>query len=786
MTISNNEKSFTSYAEKNPFCILSVSCLDDRRKILSAAEEMSFLSDADECTDAQNTLITPGKRLSAELDWFIETDISVINEIKTCLNNNTPILTDNLNALSKLNAMIYNCCISDESDSLSLEPKILDIDKQFGKLNPTTLTEIINNCRRIAKMAEATASDVSIELNKKRERIRSIISRKLQLLKEPDYIELVTLFAEKYIASYEYNDSGIISDIIDQYELWAKSIIDTKEEQIRDCIEKIKSLNKDDLVFENAIDMIIVLIKEWKKYVLPLQVNKAFKGIDDRISLDFAMEIRDLAIYLHNEKDKTTLSLKISTTLRECFSEQTSINDLIDNDIKTLRKLLAEKKFIENQEQRQNNKKGCHEDKKTGYEENNNHSETEADKNKKTRQRTTPSDNEREQHKTSTDNNKNNQSNRQDKKYTVDIFGKKIAIPPFCTCCMKPTENKENISYSITIPSGNSRTTRTIGVDMPICAECLKHRNKHIGLIFLVCSAAVAVAGIIMALLMLAKLDAIISFILSSGVAIGIYYLLLNKLKTKELGPEHSARGKSAEIFAYLTEGILSGFGKLEILPDAVFTFTNREYAELFRDANREHAGSVREEDGVNTAKGTKFLSTTPHHIATMFKMLAVFSVIAIIIGAAISEGDNTSSYSSSPSYSSTPSSPGSAYNPSSSPVEKQFSQSVSSGTRVYANIVSIFPEVGIYTKGSSNYTSFVCRCKTLDDTTVWVHMSVSEYSNNFDSSVSSDIYNKYAEEVTFSTYKEIHGTAETSNSILSGLSSDIGASMLIDFTSVN
>ena len=171
--------------------------------------------------------------------------------------------------------------------------------------------------------------------------------------------------------------------------------------------------------------------------------------------------------------------------------------------------------------------------------------------------------------------------------------------------------------------------------------------------------------------------------------------------------------------------------------------------------------------------------------------MLAAFAVVALIIGAIISESGSTSSYSSSSynsssSYSSSSSSSSSTYNSSSSSVEKQFSQSVSSGTKVYANIVSIFPEMGIYTQGSSNYSSFVCKCKTSAGTTVWVHMSVSEYRSNFDSSASSSIYNEYAEEVTFSTSKKIRGTAKTSNSVLSGLSTDIGASMLIDFTSVN
>ena len=91
---------------------------------------------------------------------------------------------------------------------------------------------------------------------------------------------------------------------------------------------------------------------------------------------------------------------------------------------------------------------------------------------------------------------------------------------------MKPTENKENVSYSITIPNGNTRTTRTIGIDMPICNECLEHRNKYNGFLVLICSAAIVVAGIIMALFMLAEVDGFFSFLLSSGVAIGVYYLL--------------------------------------------------------------------------------------------------------------------------------------------------------------------------------------------------------------------------------------------------------------------
>ena len=122
--------------------------------------------------------------------------------------------------------------------------------------------------------------------------------------------------------------------------------------------------------------------------------------------------------------------------------------------------------------------------------------------------------------------------------------------------------------------------------------------------------------------------------------------------------------------------------------------------------------------------------------------MLVVYVITAIVLAFVLSGMgyyDDNSTYTPSSSYSSSSSSSSSSsYGSSSSSVEKQFSQSVSSGTKVYANIVSIFPEMGIYTQGSSNYSSFVCKCKTSAGTTVWVHMSVSEYRSNFDSSASS------------------------------------------------
>ena len=116
---------------------------------------------------------------------------------------------------------------------------------------------------------------------------------------------------------------------------------------------------------------------------------------------------------------------------------------------------------------------------------------------------------------------------------------------------------------------------------------------------------------------------------------------------------------------------------------------------------------------------------------------------------------------------------------------EAKFTSNASSGDEVYADIVSIFPEIGIYTQGNTYYSYFVCRCKTSSGSTVWIYMTCSEYKSNFDSSASTNINNEFAEEVTYSSSKRIHGTAKKAETIMTGLSSDTGT-MVIDFSSLD
>ena len=118
--------------------------------------------------------------------------------------------------------------------------------------------------------------------------------------------------------------------------------------------------------------------------------------------------------------------------------------------------------------------------------------------------------------------------------------------------------------------------------------------------------------------------------------------------------------------------------------------------------------------------------------------------------------------------------------------IDTQFTSSSDLGDSVYADIVSIFPEIGIYEEGSSDYSEFVCRCVTSTGSTVWVHMARWEYLIYFDSDASTSVFDSSAEEITFSSAIRIHGIVKWSEHVLSGLGSDIGAVHVISLESVD
>lgn len=342
----------------NPFCVLRLPCSSGRREIMSASEELSFTLDSDACLSAQNDLINLGKRLTSEIGWFPDLDKDSVIQIQERIDANEELATDGLTQISKLNATLYNFAISKGTDLYEIGYAILDIDEQYSALDIAEITSTINKNRESAKIALVQEKDVSNEINKKRDDIRQIITEQLSTINQDSYIELITTIAEKCIADEDFEDGVVLADVVDQYEVRMQSLLETQISEIESNIESIKELSgkKDKIHWDgrngesgistmavpinNEINSLIELVKSWDIIAQPLQLKSQASGMPHEISESLGHQLRNLALYLHNENGRTKEALTLVDAMKDVFAELDGLAELFDSDSDALNDLI--------------------------------------------------------------------------------------------------------------------------------------------------------------------------------------------------------------------------------------------------------------------------------------------------------------------------------------------------------------------------------------------------------------------------------------------------------------
>lgn len=331
---------------KNPFFVLNVTCTDSRKVIASAADQLSLINGNENYDEVQNTLINPKKRLSAEIDWFVDLDSSQLEDIRTCIHEKNPINYENFTSLSKLNASLYNFNLVEGIDPSLIRYDILELDEQYSELDIEEITDLINAARSTANMVSTREQDVLFELGRKRDSINQLISNKLTEIGGEEYIELITMLANDYSELNEYDEGVVISDILNQYEIRMQSEIEEKTAKIRSFIEHLKGLPADTSL-KYSIQALIRQVQEWDLLVQPLQLKSMTTGMPHPISEEMGAELRRLALYLHNDRGKTEDALTLVEAMQETFAELGQTLAIFKSDTAVLKDLVHGEKDAE-------------------------------------------------------------------------------------------------------------------------------------------------------------------------------------------------------------------------------------------------------------------------------------------------------------------------------------------------------------------------------------------------------------------------------------------------------
>lgn len=737
--------------KSNPFFVLKLECNASRRDIAAAVEELDFIVGSDICSTAQNELTSPSKRLSAEMDWFPNSSSALIGFIRSCIENDDSIPVEALSGIAKLTAMQYNLSLYKFDNASNLKSVIIDLDNQFSAVNVNSVLVIINALHREASIGEVTVSDIERELNRKRDTIRQQLSEVFHSIPDDLYIQVVSDLVKEAIEPSDSKVGVIVYDVVDQYEIWAKAKLEALQADIKAGVQKAKDNADDESTLSKSIDSLANKTDALQKIAYPLEILINKTGIDHSDIQSTAYSLRNLGLYLHNEKGKTKAALELTKRIHKTLSPLTEVSERLSKDEDDLSKLQKKNEDFEREER----------------------------------------------------------ANRQaDKEYIVRVSGDKFVIPPLCTCCLKPTPNKETVQYSQSITRGRTTRTKTISVQMPLCPECEAHRKQFSHKSTFLCFLCILL-GVIASFLayMGFKTEKGTAIYIGAAVTFICYFLINSVSKVKPLSEEHSTRLRSAQMSAALID---SHSQFVNSIPATTFTFTNWKYAHLFQAANSSIASPVTSTEKLNSAKKMSVLKLKSNKFGSILGVLFIFVICAgIVINInyknTFKDFDlrplfgistvNRSTTGTVPRATSTPKTTNkpvattklASNSTTSASSESAYSSLSSVGNNVYVDIVSIEPSIGISSKTSVGNTHVVCECKTSAGTTVWIYMSVSEYKNNIDSTaLLSNSSTATFQTIKYSPAARIHGVVSRAESLCTGLSTDISSTKAITFKSID
>ena len=352
--IDNNKKSIHTALHNSPFFILGVTVRDNRRTIVSAAEEMSLELDHDVCQKARSEITNPRTRLSAEMRWLPgvspEKAAQLIQHVHSV--SFEIIHEAELPELATLNLLSSRMEAVDENESLNdLVVAILDFSGISEWVDMDNILFHLNTDRQNSEFPEIKSVDqVEEEFSEIKRHYRNIIKNALNKLSPNDLVQVMTEVLEDVTENGESHAPELVYQLIDSYQLESKPFLEQEGKNIEKLISSIRErAESGEEAITHLIDKLITVTRNWDRVAQPIQLSDKSRGLDHEESNEVAYSIRQLGIDLFNEFGLLDQSKRITNLLQELFSELPELIERVEEDAEALEDLFESQKNMKEQ-----------------------------------------------------------------------------------------------------------------------------------------------------------------------------------------------------------------------------------------------------------------------------------------------------------------------------------------------------------------------------------------------------------------------------------------------------
>lgn len=306
---------------ENAFDLLGVTPEDGIARINDAKDDKSWVDEPNESMyeAARETLTNPRKRLQAEVPWFLKnfnSAFSLMNEVQNCRGTDIRFVVQKIVALDgeykqalqeeSLDDIYTDIIISRKKAGISADIEQDDIEEALSQLLEEGAKAAIDTLLRKCSTREAA-------------QIGNVIAK-----------ELIQPGIGKYPKKY----GDCIRFFIDLYNMKVQNELDARSEQIKQDIEAAK-------VYTSVAQLSPLFQEiEWFDYLAqPLQLYFEDQGQAEKQSQsnEIAQKLRDLALFYHNQKNLTNLSIAVTEKAMQVFEENPQMLQQFQEDIEILK-----------------------------------------------------------------------------------------------------------------------------------------------------------------------------------------------------------------------------------------------------------------------------------------------------------------------------------------------------------------------------------------------------------------------------------------------------------------
>ena len=307
----------------NAFDVLGVTPEDDIASINEAADEKSWNDEPNETMyeAARETLTNPRKRLQAEVPWFLKNSnsaFSLMNEVQNCRGMDIRFVVQKIVALDgeykqalqeeSLDDIYTDIIISRKKAGISADIEQDDIEEALSQLLEEGAKAAIDTLLRQCSTREAA-------------QIGNVIAK-----------ELIQPGIGKYPKKY----GDCIRFFIDLYNMKVQNELDTRRTKLLQDIETAKTYTS---ISQLQLSPLFEELEAFDYLAQPLQLYFEDQGQAEKQSQsnEIAQKLRDLALFYHNQKNLTNLSIAVTEKAMQVFEENPQMLQQFQEDIEILK-----------------------------------------------------------------------------------------------------------------------------------------------------------------------------------------------------------------------------------------------------------------------------------------------------------------------------------------------------------------------------------------------------------------------------------------------------------------